>query len=155
MVNPVGVFGPILGPDFSTSIGIIKSLLDGAIPVLPRASFAVVDVRDVADLHVLAMTHRAAAGERFLAAAGQPLTMPEIAEILRSRLGPAARQVPTREVPDWLARAAARVVPPLRELAGLLGPPKLISAAKATEVVGWQPRSVTETIAATGESLTA
>jgi nucleoside-diphosphate-sugar epimerase len=155
VVNPVGVFGPVLGADFSTSIEIIKLLLDGAIPVLPRASFAVVDVRDVADLHLLAMTHPAAAGERFLAAAGQPLTMPEIAAVLRSRLGPAASHVPTHEAPDWLVRAAAKVVPPLRELAGLLGPPKSVSAAKAAELLGWQPISAAEAIAATGESLAA
>jgi dihydroflavonol-4-reductase len=154
VVNPVGVFGPVLGPDISSSIAIIKSLVDGAIPLLPRASFAVVDVRDVADLHVRAMTDPAAAGQRFLAAAGQPLSMPQIAAVLRSALGPAARRVPTREVPDWLIRAAARVVPPLRELADLLGPPKLISTAKATEMLGWQPRSAQDAIVATGESLT-
>ena len=153
MVNPVGVFGPVLGADLSSSIGIIKSLLDGAIPVLPHASFAIVDVRDVADLHVRAMIEPAAAGQRFLAAAGQPMTMPEIAAVLRSRLGPAADRVPTREVPDWLIRAAASVLPQLRELAGLLGPRKSISTAKAMEVLGWQPRSAAEAIAATGESL--
>jgi nucleoside-diphosphate-sugar epimerase len=155
VVNPVGVFGPVLGPDISSSIAIIKSLLDGAIPVLPRASFAVVDVRDVADLHVRAMTDPAAAGQRFLAAAGQPMSMPQIAATLRSQLGQAAHRVPTREVPDWLVRAAARVVPPLGELADLLGPPKAMSIAKATEMLGWQPRSTQDAIIATGESLTA
>ncbi len=155
VINPVGVFGPVLGQDFSTSIGIIKALLDGVPPILPRASFAVVDVRDVADLHLRAMTHPAAAGERFLAAAGQPLTMPEIAAILRSRLGPAARRVPTHDIPDWLVRAATKAVPPLRELAGLLGPPKLISTTKATELLGWQPISAADAIAATGASLVA
>jgi dihydroflavonol-4-reductase len=154
VINPVGVFGPVLGADISSSIAIIKSLMDGAIPLLPRASFAVVDVRDVADLHVRAMTDPAAAGQRFLAAAGQPLSMPQIAALLRSALGPAARRVPTREVPDWLVRAAARVAPSLRELADLLGPPKAISTAKATEMLGWQPRSAQDVIVATGESLT-
>jgi nucleoside-diphosphate-sugar epimerase len=153
VINPVGIFGPVLGADLAASIQIVKGLLDGRPPVMPKASFAVVDVRDVADLHVRALTDPRAAGKRFLAASGQPVTLPEIAAVLRSRLGPAGRRVPTRELPDWAVRAAARVVPALRELAGLLGEPKLLSAAKATEMLGWQPRPVADTMVATAESL--
>jgi dihydroflavonol-4-reductase len=61
--------------------------------------------------------------------------------------------VPTRELPDWAVRAAARAVPALRELSGLLGEPKQLSAAKATELLGWQARPVTDTMVATAESL--
>jgi dihydroflavonol-4-reductase len=153
VLNPVGIFGPVLGTDLPASVQIIDGLLLGRPPVLPRASFAVVDVRDVADLHVRALTEPRAAGQRFLAASGQPVTMPEIAAMLRAGLGPAARRVPTREVPDWTVRAAARVVPALRELAGLLGEPKLLTTAKATELLGWQPRSVADTMVATAERL--
>jgi nucleoside-diphosphate-sugar epimerase len=70
VVNPVGVFGPVLGPDYSTSILIVQRMMDGAVPGCPRLCFGAVDVRDVADLHIRAMTHPAAKGERFLAVAG-------------------------------------------------------------------------------------
>jgi dihydroflavonol-4-reductase len=80
VVNPTGVMGPVLGSDFSTSIQLIKRLIDGAMPGLPQVSFGIVDVRDVADLHRRAMTEPAAAGERFLAAAGELLTVPELAK---------------------------------------------------------------------------
>jgi dihydroflavonol-4-reductase len=153
VINPVGIFGPVLGGDYASSVGIIQILLDGKLPLVPRSSFAIVDVRDVADLHVTSMVSPRAAGERFLAAAGQPVTLPEVARILRSRLGDGATRVPNREVPDWLVRAAARFVPPLEGLAALLGEPKLISAAKATNVLGWQPRPTADTVADTGESL--
>jgi uncharacterized protein YbjT (DUF2867 family) len=73
--------GPVLGPDFSSSIGIVKGLLDGAMPALPRIGFGMVDVRDVADLHLRATGSRDAAGERFIAVAGEPITLPEIARI--------------------------------------------------------------------------
>ena len=73
--------------------------------------------------------------------------------MLRAGLGPPARRVPTRELPDWTFRTAARVVPALRELAGLLGEPKRLSTAKATELLGWQPRPVADTMVATAESL--
>jgi dihydroflavonol-4-reductase len=153
VINPVGIFGPVLGHDDSSSIGIIKMLLDGKPPLLPRASFAIVDVRDVADLHLAAMTSPEAAGERFLASSGQPLTLPEIATILRSRLGDRGTRIPMRVVPDWLVRAAGRFVPQLETLAGLVGPPKLVSAAKATNMLGWQPRSPADTLTDTAESL--
>jgi dihydroflavonol-4-reductase len=150
VINPVGIFGPVLGSDVASSIGLILMLLQGKPPLLPRASFAVVDVRDVADLHLRAMRQPQAAGQRFLASAGQPLTLPEIASILRDHLGAAGARIPTRDVPDWIVRAAARFVPALGTLADLLGPPKLVSAAKAAEILGWQPRPAAETIAATG-----
>jgi dihydroflavonol-4-reductase len=153
VINPVGIFGPVLGPDLASSVGIIQILLDGRLPLVPRSSFAVVDVRDVADLHVKAMVSPRAAGERFLAAAGQPVTLPEVARILRSRLGDGATRVPKREAPDWLVRAAARFVPGLEGLAALLGEPKPVSTAKATNVLGWQPRPTADTVADTGESL--
>ena len=153
VINPVGIFGPVLGHNNSSSIGVIKMLLDGQPPLLPRASFAFVDVRDVADLHLAVMTSPKAAGERFLVSSGHPLTLPQIATILRSRLGDRGARIPTRVAPDWLVRAAARFVPQLETLAGLLGPPKLVSAAKATNMLGWQPRSAADTLTDTAESL--
>jgi len=153
VINPVGIFGPVLGHNDSSSVGIIAMLLDGKPPLLPRSSFAVVDVRDVADLHVAAMTSPKAAGQRFLAATGEPVTLPEIAAILRSRLGDRGTRIPTRVAPDWLVRAAARFVPQLQTFAGLLGPPKAVSAAKATNLLGWQPRSAADTMTDTAESL--
>ena len=95
VVNPVGVFGPVLGPDYSTSILLVQRLMDGAMPGCPRLYFGVVDVRDVADLHIRAMTHPAAKGERFLAIAGDFLSMLDIAKVLKRRMGAAAKRVPT------------------------------------------------------------
>src|SRR5215831_8651040 len=106
-VNPVGVFGPVLGPDYSTSILLVKRLMDGAVPGCPKLYFGAVDVRDVADLHLRAMTDPAAKGERFLAVAGDFLSMADVAKVLKSRMGAAAKRVPTRELPNWLLRVAA------------------------------------------------
>ena len=108
VVNPVGVFGPVLGPDYSTSILLVQRLMDGAMPGLPRLYFGCVDVRDVADLHVRCMTDPAAKGERFLALAGEFLSVTQIARILKRRMGAAGRRIPTLELPDFLVRLAAR-----------------------------------------------
>ncbi len=153
VVNPVGVFGPVLGPDYSTSILVVQRLMDGAMPGCPKLYFGAVDVRDVADLHLRAMTDPAAAGERFLAVAGDFLSMQEIAKILKSRLGAAARRVPTRQLPNWLVRVAAWRDPAVKQILPELGRAKNATSAKAKRVLGWKPRSNEEAIAATGESL--
>ncbi len=153
VVNPVGVFGPVLGPDYSTSILLVQRLMDGAMPGCPRLLFGVVDVRDVASLHLLAMMHPAAKGERFLAIAGDFLSMAAIAKILKSRLGDAAKRVPTRELPNWLVRLASLTDPAVKQILPELGKRKNATNEKARRVLGWSPRSSEEAIAATGESL--
>jgi dihydroflavonol-4-reductase len=153
VVNPVGVFGPVLGPDYSTSILLVKRLLDGAMPGCPRLHFGVVDVRDVADLHIRAMTHPAAKGERFLAVSGDFVSILDIAKVLKSRLGAAAKRVPTRQLPNWLVRLAALLDPAVKQILPELNKRKNATSEKAQRLLGWAPRSSEESIVATAESL--
>jgi nucleoside-diphosphate-sugar epimerase len=153
VVNPVSVFGPVLGPDYSTSIQVVQRLMDGSVPGCPRLSFGIVDVRDVADLHLRAMTHSAAKGERFLAVAGNSMTMQEIALVLKARMGAAARRVPTRVVPDWLVRVISLFDPSVALVLPDLGKFSHATNEKAQRVLGWVPRSNEDAIVATAESL--
>jgi nucleoside-diphosphate-sugar epimerase len=153
VVNPTLVLGPVLGPDYSASILLIQRLMDGAIPGCPRLSFGVVDVRDVADLHIRAMTHPAAKGERFLAVAGDFMSVREIAKVLKARLGAAARRVPTREVPNWLVRVVALFDPGAKQILPELGKVKNGTGDKARRLLSWSPRSREDAIAAAADSL--
>jgi nucleoside-diphosphate-sugar epimerase len=153
VVNPVGVFGPVLGPDYSTSILMVQRLMDGAIPGCPRIHFGVVDVRDVADLHVRAMTHPAARGERFLAVAGDFMSMLEMARVLKRRMGASARRVPTLQLPNWLVRVVAMRDPAAKQILPELGRRKNATNEKARRLLEWSPRSSEDAIVATGESL--
>jgi len=153
VVNPVGVFGPVLGPDYSASILIVQRMMDGAMPGAPKLYFGIVDVRDVADLHIRAMTHPAAKGERFLAVSGNFLSMLGIAKILKARMGSAAKRVPTRELPNWLLRIAALRDPAIKLILPELGKPKNATNEKARRLLGWNPRSNEDAIVATAESL--
>ena len=152
-VNPGAIIGPVLNDDYSFSLQSIKRLLDG-MPAMPRLGFTFVDVRDVADLHIRALTDPAGAGERFLAV-DEFLWISDVAAILRERLGDRAAKVPTRVAPDFLVRAMSLFDGSIRSIAGDLGKSAYYSNAKARERLGWQPRPVADSIADTGESLLA
>jgi len=154
-VHPVAVIGPVLGPDDPPSLRIIRSMLDGEVPACPPFGSSWVDVRDVADLHLRAMTDPAAAGERWLASAGRSLRTVEVARILRERLGERAAKAPTRELPLFLARVFSRFNPQLRALRPQLGQDFDATSAKAERLLGWAPRPIDDTISDTAESLLA
>ena len=153
VVNPVGVFGPVLGADYSTSILLFQRLLDGAMPGCPRLYFGVVDVRDVAAMHIGAMTNPAAKGERFLAVSGDFMSILEIAKVLKARMGKWARRVPTRQVPDWLVRLSALRDPAVRQILPELGKHRNATSAKAQKMLGWKPIAREDSIVATAESM--
>lgn len=152
-VNPVGVFGPVMGADYATSILLVQKLMNGALPGSPNLRFGVVDVRDVVDLHLRAMTNPAANGERFLAVAGDFMLVREMALVLRERMGDSARKVPTRQLPNWMVRLAALVDPTVRQIVPELGKYKNATSAKARQLLGWSPRSNEDALMATAESL--
>jgi nucleoside-diphosphate-sugar epimerase len=153
VVNPVAVFGPTLGPDVSTSIAIVKSMMDGAMPGCPRIYFGVVDVRDVVDLHIRAMTHPLAGGERFIASAGDCMSLYDVAKVLKSRMGAHAKNLPRFQLPDWLVRLAALRDPRVKGAIPHLGVIRNAISEKAKRMLGWAPRSQEEAIGASAESL--
>ncbi len=153
VVNPVLILGPVLGPDVSSSIVLVKRLMDGAMPGCPDISFGGVDVRDVADLHLRAMTDPAARGERFIATSGDFATIRQFAQMLKDGLGPAARKVPTRQLPGWLVRVVGVFDPQVRGILPELGKHKNASNEKARRLLGWAPRSPAEAVVATARSL--
>jgi dihydroflavonol-4-reductase len=151
-VNPSLVIGPLQSGDFSTSLEAIKKLLEGSMPGLPNFGFGVVDVRDVADMHVRCLTAPNMAGERFICS-GPFLMMPEIAEILRAGLGAQARKVPKLRLPNWAVRLAARFDPVIRQVIGELGSRRESPPDHAREVLGWVPRPVEESIIDTARDM--
>jgi len=151
-VLPGAVFGPVLNRDGLGSVGIINGLMHGRPPRMPKLGFWIVDVRDLASVHVQAMRAPAAAGERFIAA-GEFLWMDEIAGALREGLGERAGRVPTQTLPTVLAKALAPFMPPLRSLAPYLGRRNPLTAEKAKRLLGFAPRPARLTIVDCAESL--
>jgi nucleoside-diphosphate-sugar epimerase len=151
VVNPGAILGPALSDDHSFSLQMVERLLHGT-PGNPRVGFSVVDVRDVADLHIRAMTDPAAGGERFIAAT-EFLWMADVAAILRANLGDAASKVPKRNIPDFLVRLMGRFDPGVRSIVNQLGEKVMLSSAKAETKLGWTPRPAEETVVDCGRSL--
>jgi nucleoside-diphosphate-sugar epimerase len=136
-VLPVAVMGPVMGAEISGANHILQRMLAGELPAFPPLWIPVVDVRDVAAAHVLAMTAPGAAGERLLLSDGPALPLAEIGALLHERLGDAAARVPTQSMP------------------GDPGRPKLTSNEKARRVLGWEPRPAADAIVAAAESMVA
>lgn len=151
-VNPAAVLGPVWTSDFSPSIEVVRQLLSGALPGCPDLGFGLVDVRDVADLHTRALTAPGIGGERFIAS-GPFLKIFDVAKVLKAHLGPQARKVPTRRLPDWLVRAVALFNPVIRQVTGELGNVRGASSAHAQERLGWTMRPVEESILDCARSL--
>jgi len=153
-INPGLVLGPVLDKDSSASVLIVKKLLKGEIPGLPRFGYPIVDVRDLADLEVRAMTSPQAPGHRYIAS-GPFASMTEIANVLKARLGDKAKKVPTRKLPDWVVRFVGRFDREVRGQLFELGKVRRLSSAKAEKDLGWSSRPWQDTILDTATSLEA
>ena len=152
VINPVGIFGPVLGTDFSSSVALIQGLLNG-MPGVPRLYFGMVDVRDLSDLHLRAMQSDAAKGQRFLAVGGDVISLFDVAKMLRQHLGVAASKVPSEEFPDDLVRAMAASNPQAKAALPQLGIIRRSTSDKARRVLGWNSRPYEVTILDTAKSL--
>jgi dihydroflavonol-4-reductase len=151
-VNPTAVLGPVLSDDFSGSIQLVQRLLTGKVPGIPRLGFNMVDVRDVADMHIRAMTAPEAGGQRFIAS-GAFAWMGDLAAILRDNLGARASKVPTRKVPDFVLRLAALFDKDLTAVTPQRGKKHEYSSAKAQRLLGWKPRALKDTVLDCANSL--
>ena len=152
-INPVLVLGPVDSDDFSPSVSPITMLLTGKVPMAPDFGFGVVDLRDVADLHVRCLETPGIAGERFIAS-GRFMKMIEIASILRSGLpSEQARKVPKRAMPGWLASFFMLINPPFRSVKNELGRVRHSDASHAEKVLGWKTRPEEESILDCARSL--
>ena len=153
-ICPGAVIGPVLGRDFSPSLDIVRSLLRSSLPGLPRFGWPLVDVRDIADLHVRALRAPSAAGQRFIGA-GPFYWLQDVGRVLRERVPELAGRVPTRRLPSWLVRLSALRNPAVRARMYELNKQRPVSAEKARRELGWTPRTNDDAIADTARSLKA
>lgn len=153
VINPMAIFGPSLSPVLSSGSGLLQKVMDGSMKAIPNISLGIVDVRDVADLHLRAMTNPMAKGQRFLALAGGTMSLLEIAKFLKDRLPEFTRKTSIKSLADWKVRVAALFNKQAKGILPLVGIYRNASNEKARQMLGWQPRSNETAVLATAESL--
>ena len=151
-ILPGFIQGPVLGEDFSGSVELVAKLMRGQAPMAPRIGMSMVDVRDVAALHIRAMTDKAARGKRFVAA-GDFLWFLEVSELLRERFRGHAGKLPTKEAPDAMIKAAALMNAEMRQLVPSLGKRREFDSSRAKRLLDWQARPAREAVLDGAQSL--
>ena len=150
VINPAGIFGPLLDEDPGTSSMLVKRLLDGRLPAVPKLAMSVVDVRDVAALQVDAMTNKDAGGQRCIASEGT-YSMAEMGKMLRPAFPD--RRVPTAELPNWLLRVVALFDRDVRDNMHEMGTMKRVDGRRGSQRLRRPLISAAEAGIATGKSL--
>ena len=150
--NPCLVLGPLQSDRLSLSVKVVERLLGRMLPAVPRLGFSIVDVRDVAIAHRLAMELPQAAGQRYILMAGH-LWMKEISALLKARFAQQGFRPPTMGLPYPLLWLAARFDAGARSILTDVGQHKILDATKAHTELGWSPRPVQDTVLDTGQSL--
>ncbi|MEL6567983.1 MAG: aldehyde reductase [Pseudomonadota bacterium] len=151
-INPSAVLGPVMGGDFSASLQIVTQLMQGKLPAVPRVGFQIVDVRDVAEAHVLAMENDTAIGKRY-AVTDDFMWFKDVARLLRDAYPNHPKKIPTGEMPDWLLKFMAPINPPVKQILSELGKERIVSSERARTELGWSPLSAREAILAAADSL--
>jgi nucleoside-diphosphate-sugar epimerase len=153
VINPMGIFGPSLSSKLSSGFELLRNIMDGSMKALPNITLGIVDVRDVADLHIRAMTNPDAKGERFLALAGGTMSLYQVALLLKNKMPDVAKNVSTKTLPEWKVRLAAWFNPKAKALVPLINIYRNASNEKAKKILGWRPHSNEEAILASAESM--
>ncbi|MEO1795737.1 MAG: aldehyde reductase [Pseudomonadota bacterium] len=149
-INPGGVFGPSMDSRYGSSLEIVEQLMTGRLPAAPPMQLPLVDIRDVAMMHVAAIEIEETKGERF-AAATNTLAFVELGRILKK--WDSSLKAPTREMPSWLVRILGRFMPDLKPILASLGRNLAVSGSKAERVFGFKFIPAEDAIIASAESI--
>jgi nucleoside-diphosphate-sugar epimerase len=148
-IHPGAIIGPPVDKDASISVGMVSGLLDGSTPATPSNGFSIIDVRDVAAMHVAALEHPESAGERYLATA-EYMPFPEVARIVREAYPD--RKVTTRNVPDWIIKLIASFGGPARQIINDIGNDKVFDGSKGEALMGRKYMPAKQSILETAEA---
>lgn len=153
VINPMGIFGPSLNEDLSSGFELLKKLLDGSMKAIPDIRLGIVDVRDVAELHILAMEKPQAKGERFLALSGGTMSLIEIVKLLKEKMPYVTTKAPAKSLPTFIIRLSSIFNDQAKAILPLVGINRNASNKKAKTILGWVPRTNEEAVTASVISL--
>lgn len=152
MINPAFVMGPALDDEIPASLHLVERLMKATDPLLPNIGFTIVDVRDIALMHVRALERPESAGQRFIGA-DRFMWYRDMAAALRA--DHPDRNIPSRNAPDWLIRFLSNFDPALKTIRAILGYQEALTNARARDVLGIEFRDACDAVRATGQDLLA
>lgn len=152
VINPAFIVGPLLDSDPGTSGALFLRFLRGEIPVAPHLYMHSVDVRDLADMHVAALTAPAAAGARTIASF-EAYSIMQIATCLKKAFPAYSKKVPKFQAPDWVIRLVALVVSDVRGSLKELSYNPTLDEATGRALLGRAPIPIADSYVATAQSL--
>ena len=150
VICPGAILGPVLEKDFGTSANIVIKSMDGSSPAIPKIGYDIVDVRSVAELHILAMESEKASGERIIASADY-LTFRQVADILRENYPD--RKIPKAMLPNFMVKLISNFEKTLKPILLDLDVERRMDNSKAKELLNWQPIPAREAVLACAESV--
>ena len=137
VVNPGAVFGPSLGAQIDgQSVALMTDMIGGKVPMIPDVAMGMVDVRDVARLHVAAMTTSGAVGQRFIAASAEPVSMTYFAEVLRDA---GYSKAPSRKAPNIAIKLMSLFDRQAKGMLPSLGKKAAFDNQSTFDILDWQP----------------
>ena len=152
VINPGGVMGPTLtGKVEGESLTMISDIINGSYPLVPDISVGFIDVRDVAKLHVAALTANGAVGKRFIASSDEPLHFTEITGILKNA---GYKKASTRQAPKFLLKIMSIFDDQVKGLLPMVGQRQTVNNRETYEILGWDPISMDRSLVDTAESIT-
>jgi dihydroflavonol-4-reductase len=152
VIHPGAIIGPPLHVDRASTADVLVRMLAGKMPLVPPLNMAYTDVRDLADVHRLALEVPEAKGNRYICANGE-LPMTGLAAMLKEEYGPRGYKISTRPLPGWTIRAGSRFNSEAKLAADMLGVVHNVSVEKAVRELGWTPRTLRQTVMETAELL--
>jgi nucleoside-diphosphate-sugar epimerase len=151
-LNPTNVFGPVLDGHYHTSTEWYRTIMRAESPGVARMQMNFVDVRDLVEVLIKALTVPEAVGKRFICN-GASIPLKEFADILRDNFSNRGYRVPNRILPDFVIRFMSMFMPKVKAVADQLQWDHTLSTEQVQRVFGWQPRPYRQTIIEMAESL--
>ena len=151
VINPGGVMGPTLtGRVEGESLTMISDIITGKYPLVPNICIGFIDVRDVAKLHVSAMTADGAVGKRFIASSDEPLHFKEVTGILKNA---GYKKASTRQAPKFLLKIMSLFDDQVKGLLPMVGERQTVANKETYEILGWDPTPMDQSLIETAESI--
>lgn len=151
VINPGPVFGPTISGNMQgASMGMIKKMIIGKIPMLPKFSISMSDVRDVAKIHVMALENINANGKRFIVTTEKPYSFKELAQILKSN---GYNKVSTKLAPNFLLKFISNFDREIRSMRAFIGKTYNGDVSSTMKTFNWKPISFEKTVLDTAKSI--